>query len=103
MHDMYIVPAYKESTLVSRGRGQGGLVPMWRKPLTKYVSKVPCFNHRLQATKFSFSSSSLLIIEIYLINRIIYSTGLSPYKVHPSPVPTEVHPPGFRALQGGIQ
>ena len=33
--------------------------------------------------------------------RIIYSTGLSPYKVHPSPVPTEVHPPGFRALQGG--
>ena len=32
------------------------------------------------------------IIEIYVINRIIPSTNLAPYLVHPNP-------PGFRALQ----
>ena len=46
-HDMYIVPAYKENNQVSRGRGKGGLVTMWKKALTKYVSKVPCSNFRL--------------------------------------------------------
>ena len=38
---------------------------MWKKALTKYVSKVPCSNFRLQATKFTFPSSSVLIINAY--------------------------------------
>ena len=39
-HDMFIVPAYKETKQVSRGRGKGGLATMWKKSLTKDVSKV---------------------------------------------------------------
>ena len=42
--DMYIVPAHKDNNQVNRGRGKGGLVTMWKKPLTKFVSKVPCSN-----------------------------------------------------------
>ena len=64
-HDMFRVPAYKSDSQVSRGRGKGGLVTMWKKPLTKYVSKVPCQNYRIQATKFAFPESSLLIINTY--------------------------------------
>ena len=64
-HDMYIEAAYKPNSQVSRGRGKGGLVTMWKKPLTKYVSKVPCSNFRLQATKFTFPNSSILIINAY--------------------------------------
>ena len=64
-HDMYIEPAYKPNSQVSKGRGKGGLVTMWRKPLTKYVSRVASSNFRLQATKFSFPSSSILIINAY--------------------------------------
>ena len=62
---MYIEPAYKSNTQVCRGRGKGGLVTMWKKSLTKYVSQVPCSNFRLQATKFTFSQSSLLVINAY--------------------------------------
>ena len=42
------------------------------------------------------------IIEIYVINRIIPSTSLSPYSVHPSPVPDQVHPPGDKLVLGII-
>ena len=38
---------------------------MWKKALTKYVSKVPCSNFLLQTTKFTFPSSSVLIINAY--------------------------------------
>ena len=38
---------------------------MWKKPLTKYVSKLPCKNFRIQATKFALPGSSLLIINTY--------------------------------------
>jgi hypothetical protein len=62
---MFIVPAYKETNQVSRGRGKGGLVTMWKKSLTKYVSKVKCNNFRLQATKFSFPNCPILIINGY--------------------------------------
>ena len=64
-YDMYIVPAYKSSAQVCKGRGKGGLVTMWKKSLTKYVSQVPCSNFRLQATKFTFLNSSLLVINAY--------------------------------------
>ena len=63
--DMYIVPAIKDNNQVKRGRGSGGLVTMWDKKLTRYVSKVPCDNYRLQFTKFSFPSGSLLLINLY--------------------------------------
>ena len=33
-HDMYIVPAVKESSQISRGRGSGGLATIWHKSLT---------------------------------------------------------------------
>ena len=39
-YDMYLVPAVKTSENITRGRGKGGLCTMWRKGLTKYVSKV---------------------------------------------------------------
>jgi hypothetical protein len=58
--DMYIVPAQKPNDSVSRGRGKGGLAILWKKYLTKYVSKVPCSNFRILAAKFSLPSSSLL-------------------------------------------
>ena len=63
-HDMYIVPACKSNKQVTRG--QGGLVTLWRKGLTKYVTKVDCSNFRLRATKFSFESSQLLVVNAYL-------------------------------------
>ena len=42
IHDMYIVPAFKEDTVVKPGQGKGGLATMWKKGLTKYVSKIKC-------------------------------------------------------------
>ena len=65
MHDMFIVPAYKDNTQVSRGRGVGGLATVWHKSLTKYVPKVNIKNYRIQATKFSLPSGPLLIINSY--------------------------------------
>ena len=64
-YDMFIVPAHKDNFQVSRGRGSGGLATLWNKSLTKYVSKVKCSSYRLQATKFSFPSGSLLILNTY--------------------------------------
>ena len=43
--DMFIVPAHKNSNQVSKGRGKGGLVTMWSKKMTKYVSKIKCDNY----------------------------------------------------------
>ena len=62
---MFIVPAYKENNQVTRGRGKSGLVTMWKKGLTKYVSKVSCSNFRIQATKFKFPAGPVLVINSY--------------------------------------
>ena len=59
---MFIVPAVKNT---SRGRGSGGLVTLWDKGLTKYVSKINCSNHRLQATKFSLPNVPILVLNCY--------------------------------------
>ena len=48
-HDIYIVPAVKESSQISRGRGSGGLATIWHKSLTKFVSKQNCVSSRIQA------------------------------------------------------
>ena len=64
-HDMYIVPAYKKDNRVCRGRGKGGLATIWEKGLTKYVSKLKCKSFRLQGTKFSFPSGTLVVINTY--------------------------------------
>ena len=64
-HDMFIVPAHKPTTQVSKGRGKGGLATIWEKNLTKYVSKIQCDNFRIQATKFEFPSGPLLVINSY--------------------------------------
>ena len=66
-HDMYIVPAYKDNTLVTRGRGKGGLVTMWSKCYTKYVTKVKSENFRVQATLFKFPDAALLIFNLYFM------------------------------------
>ena len=63
--DMFITPAAKSNDSVSRGRGSGGLVTMWNKRLTKYVSKVSSNNFRLLATKFSLPDWDLLLINVY--------------------------------------
>ena len=62
---MLILPAYKETNRVCRGRAKGGLATLWHPSLTKYVSKVKCENFRLQGTKFSFPSGPLLIVNSY--------------------------------------
>ena len=62
---MFIIPAEKEPTQISKGRGKGGLATLWDKNLTKYVSQVKCSSFRLQATKFSCPSGSLLILNTY--------------------------------------
>ena len=63
--DMYPVPAVKNNDIVSRGRGKGGLCTMWKKGLTKYVSKINSNNYRVHATRFPFPSTNLLIINSY--------------------------------------
>ena len=65
--DMYPVPAVKNNDIVSRGRGKGGLCTMWKKGLTKYVSKINSNNTRVQATRFQFPSTNLLIINSYFM------------------------------------
>ena len=35
------------------------------KCLTKYVSKINCTNYRIQATKFSFPTGALLVLNGY--------------------------------------
>ena len=64
-HDMFIVPAHKDPNQVSKGRGKGGLVTLWNKSLTKYVSKISSTNFRIQGTKFSFPEAHLLVINAY--------------------------------------
>ena len=64
-YDMFIAPAQKSNTQVSRGRGKGGLATLWEKSLTKYVSKVSTQTFRLQGTKFSFPSGSFLLLNTY--------------------------------------
>ena len=66
-YDMFLVPAVKNNENITRGRGKGGLCTMWKKGLTKYVSKVVSNNFRLQATKFQFPSSNILIINSYFM------------------------------------
>ena len=66
-YDMFIIPAVKSNEKVTRGRGKGGLCTMWRKGLTKYVSKVECNSFRIQATKFQFNSSNFLVINSYFM------------------------------------
>ena len=62
---MYIKPAFKSNNRVCRGRAKGGLATMWHPSLTKYVSKIKCENFRILATKFSFPSGTILIINSY--------------------------------------
>ena len=64
-HDMFIVPAYKSTNQITKGRGQGGLATLWKKGLTKYVSKISTNNFRIQATKFSFPSCHFVVINAY--------------------------------------
>ena len=62
---MYIAPAHKNTSQVSKGRGKGGLATLWDRSLTKYVSKVPTESFQLQGTKFSFPSGSFLLLNTY--------------------------------------
>ena len=62
---MFIVPARKDNTQISRGRGVGGLATIWKKYLTKYVEKTKCDTSRLQATKFNLPDCPILVINVY--------------------------------------
>ena len=66
-YDMFVTPAFKELSQVSKGRGKGGLATLWNKNLTKYVSQFECTSFCLQATKFDFPSGSLLILNTYFL------------------------------------
>ena len=66
-YDMYIVPAIKDNSAVTRGQGSGGLCTMWKKCFTKYVSKVKCNNHRLRYSKFNFPTGKLLLFNTYFM------------------------------------
>ena len=65
--DMYIVPAQKSNLNLKQGRGSGGLATMWKKSLTKYVSRLQVDNYRIQATKFKFPSGQLLLLNTYFM------------------------------------
>ena len=41
------------------------LVTLWRKGLTKYATKIDSNNFRILATKFTFSSGNLLVVNSY--------------------------------------
>ena len=62
---MFIVPGKKDNSQVSRGRAKGGLATIWKKSLTKYVSRVKCDNFRLQATLFNLPSGGILVVNSY--------------------------------------
>ena len=64
-HDAFVVPAVKCNNTINRGRGKGGLAVIWKKHLTKYVTKVPWNNFRLQAIKFSLPQCEFLLINSY--------------------------------------
>ena len=64
-HDMYIVPAVKDSSQVSKGRGVGGLATLWKKSLTKYVTRVETSNPRILASQFQFPDCPLLALNVY--------------------------------------
>jgi len=49
--------------MVKPGRGKGGLATVWKKGLTKYVSKIKCDIFRIQATKFNFPNAELLVLK----------------------------------------
>ena len=64
-HDMFIVPATKDITQVTKGRGKSGLVTLWKNCLTRYVSKIDTSNFRIQATKFSIPGSHFVLVNAY--------------------------------------
>ena len=64
---MFIKPAFKNDSYISKGRGSGGLAIMWRKHLTKYVTNIKSDLYRVQAVKFNFPSADLLIVNLYLM------------------------------------
>ena len=64
-HDLYIVHLVKDFTQVTRDRGSGGLATIWKKSLTKYVTKVDSNNPRIQATKFQLPECPMLVINSY--------------------------------------
>ena len=63
--DMFIVPDQKDNNSVTYGRGSGGLVIMWKKYLTKYVTKVSSSTYRVQAMKFDIPGNEFLLINSY--------------------------------------
>ena len=62
---MYLVPAVKDKTQVSRGRGVGGLATIWKKSLTKYVTKLDSKNPRVQASMFNFPQCPIVVVNTY--------------------------------------
>ena len=66
-HDMIIKPAYKCETVLSQGRGMGGLVTLWRKSYTKYVTSIKSDNFRVQAFKIRFPEAELLLFNLYFM------------------------------------
>ena len=40
---------------------------MWKKGLTKYVSKIKCDIFRIQATKFNFLNVESLVLNLYFL------------------------------------
>ena len=66
-HDMYIVPAFKEDTVVKPGWDKGGLATMGKKEFTKYVSKIKCDIFRIQVAKFNFLNAELLVLNLYFM------------------------------------
>ena len=62
-YDMFIVPASKDNSQVSKGRGSGGLATMWDKGLTKYVAQVKCATLFFFYKKLFYKKVSLIFTE----------------------------------------
>ena len=64
-HDMMIIRAHKDTNSVTPGHGKGGLVIMWKKFLTKYVTQVNSSTFRIQAIKFNVPGNTFLLLNSY--------------------------------------
>ena len=64
---MFIKPAFKNDSNISKGRESGGLAILWRKHLTKYVTYIKTDKYRVQAEKLKFPAADLLIVSLNLM------------------------------------
>ena len=66
-YDTFILPAIKSNGNISSGRPSSGLVLIFRKTLSKYVTHINCpDSSRVHAIKVSMTNETFVFINVYL-------------------------------------